>query len=304
MKSDSEPILAPLRDPSLPLVEEGSVIVARTFETERRIGETPHAGRLIINADDWGRDNETTQRTLECFQRGTISSVSGMVFMKDSERAAAIARERGIDAGLHLNLTAPFTAPGVTTRLHEHQQRLSSYLQRHRFSQAVFHPGLTQSFNYVVTAQLDEFSLLYGTRPARIDGHHHMHLCANVLMGGLLPQGTIVRRNFSFQPGEKSLWNRLYRRIVDRMLARRHRLTDYFFSLFPLEPPDRLRRIFALARDFAVEVETHPVKPEEYRFLTAGEIFHWAGDLPIARQFALSLRGSAGSAIAANTLGG
>ena len=60
-------------------------------------GEAPHAGRLIVNADDWGRDPRTTGRILDCALRGAVSSVSAMVFMEDSERAATLARERGID---------------------------------------------------------------------------------------------------------------------------------------------------------------------------------------------------------------
>jgi hypothetical protein len=205
-----------------------------------------------------------------------------MVFMQDSARASAIARERGIEAGLHLNLTTPFSAPGCPAQLVERQQELARYLTRHRLAQVVFHPGLVRSFEYVVAAQLDEFRRLYGAEPKRLDGHHHMHLCANVLLQGLLPPGTLVRRNFSFQPGEKSLWNRLYRRFVDGRLARRHRIVDFFFSLVPLAPPGRLERIFSLARQFVVEVETHPVNPEEYRFLAGGEIFRQIEDVRIA----------------------
>src|SRR4029077_2578918 len=96
---------------------------------------------------------------------------------------------------------------------------------------------------------------------------HTMNRIPNVVLGGFLPSGTIVRRNFSFQPGEKSLANRLYRKAVDRRLSRRHRLVDYLFSLLPLEPEGRLRRVLSLAREFVVEVETHPVKTDEYRFL-------------------------------------
>ncbi len=214
-----------------------------------------------------------------------------MVFMEDSERAAAMARERGIDAGLHLNFTTPYTAPGCPTGLAERQQELARYLLRHRLAQVVFHPGLIRSFEYVVAAQLDEFRRLYGADPQRFDGHHHMHLCANVLWQGLLPRGTTVRRSFSFQPGEKSLWNRLYRRFVDRCLARRHGLADYFFSLVPLERPGRLERIFSLARQSVVELETHPVNPEEYQFLAGGEIFRWAGDTPVALRYAVPRRG-------------
>jgi predicted glycoside hydrolase/deacetylase ChbG (UPF0249 family) len=249
--------------------------------------ESTQTGVLILNADDWGRDPETTERIFECFRYKTISSVSAMVFMEDSERAAAIAREHGVDAGLHLNLTTPFSARSCPLKLKERQHELASFLRRHSFARAVYHPWLGRSFEYVVRAQIEEYSRIYGTEPGRFDGHHHMHLSANVLFRGLLPIGTIVRRHFSEEPGEKPLRNRLFRQFTDVLLARRHRFVDFFFSLPPLEPPARLQRIFSLPSRFYVEVETHPVDPEEYRFLAGGEIFRWAGDCPIAPHYAV-----------------
>jgi hypothetical protein len=175
----------------------------------------------------------------------------------------------------------------------ERQHKVATYLLQHRLAQAVFHPALTRSFEYLVSAQRDEFCRLYGAAPERFDGHHHMHLCANVLLASLLPAGTVVRRNFSFQPGEKSFINRLYRQVVDSMLTRRHLLTDLFFSLEPLQPPARLQRIFSSARRFVVEVETHAVNPEEYRFLTGSEIFRHAGDCSVAPRYGVSPNGNA-----------
>jgi hypothetical protein len=285
MKCEVEPVPATRNSPDVPLGRKSSAIPGPAGEPAHWSPEAPPAGLLIINADDWGRDRETTDCTLECVLQGTVSSVSAMVFMADSERAAAIARERGIDVGLHLNFTTPFSVANPPAALMERQRELAERLLRHRLSQVLFYPRLMRSFQYVVSAQQDEFCRLYGALPARLDGHHHMHLCANVLLGRLLPHGTVIRRNFSFQLGEKSFGNRFYRKVVDRMLARRHRLTDFFFSLSPLEPPGRLERIFSLARRFVVEVETHPLDAEEYRFLAGGEIFRWAGDCPIARRF-------------------
>lgn len=259
---------------------------------ECKSGEAPQAGLLIINADDWGKDVETTERSLECILGGTVSSVSALVFMEDSERAARKACERRIDVGLHLNFTAPFSAAASPKRLLEHQQYLTQYLRGHKLARIVYHPGLSNSFGYVIAAQLEEFNRLYGAEPNRIDGHHHMHLCMNVLRGGFLPPGIIVRRNFSFQPGEKSLINRLYRRFVDLMLVRRYHITDFLFSLLPLEPAGRLERIFSLARQFIVEVETHPINLPEYKFLIEGEIFRLAGELPIAPRFTCSRFGN------------
>jgi hypothetical protein len=246
------------------------------------------AGSLIINADDWGRDENNTDQINKCFAHGTVSSVSAMVFMQDSERAANIARERGIDAGLHLNFTTPFSAPGCSGRLADRQRELAAYLQSHRFGRAIFHAGLVRSFDYVVAAQIEEFHRLYQRAPNRLDGHHHMHLCANVLFGKLLPVGTIIRRNESFLASEKGLLNRLYRRVLDSILVRRHRIVDFFFTLAPIKPPARLQRIFSLSREFAVELETHPVDPEEYRLLTSDEIFNKIGNLQIARKFDLA----------------
>jgi predicted glycoside hydrolase/deacetylase ChbG (UPF0249 family) len=233
------------------------------------------SGALIVNADDWGRDRPNTDRTLECVLRGAVTSVSAMVFMEDSVRAAAIARESGVDAGLHLNLTTPFSMSGCAAKLADHQRRLDRYVRYRKFASIVYHPVLTNSFEYVVAAQLEEFRRLYGADADRIDGHHHMHLCANVVLARLLPQGTMVRRNFTFGAGEKNPFNRRYRQFIDGVLAKRHRLTDMFFSLPPMEPR-RLERIFSAASDHVVELETHPVNAAEHRFLAGGEIFDWA----------------------------
>jgi hypothetical protein len=253
----------------------------------RSNSESHRSGVLIINADDWGRNAETTDRILECVVLGAVSSASGMVFMEDSERAAAMSRERGIDVGLHLNFTTPFSSSLAPPRLREHHRRVAHFLLRNRFCQIVYHPGLSASFNHVVMAQVEEFRRIYGAEPQRFDGHHHMHLCANVLFDRLVPTGTIIRRNFSFAPGEKSWINRFYRKSLDGRLQRRHRLVDFLFSLAPIQPVSRLQRIIQLAHRAVVEIETHPVNPEEYRFLTS-KVFLQLDDLQIAPRFAAS----------------
>jgi chitin disaccharide deacetylase len=247
------------------------------------------AGLLIINADDWGRTPLTTDRILDSVRCGSVSAVSAMVFMEDSERAAQLAHESAIDTGLHLNLTTPFTASQCAPpQLAERQQQLAAFLCRHSLARVLFNPFLSVSFEYVVKAQIDEFRRLYGAELARIDGHHHIHLCSNVLFKRLLPSGTHVRRNFSFQAEEKNVVNRLYRGWQDRMLARRHHLDAYFFSLPPLEPVTRLERIFSLATLHTVEVETHPVNAAEYNFLQSPQFhrlmekFHLPFPLPAA----------------------
>src|ERR1700756_3147095 len=150
--------------------ETGHLASMNAMVSSRWRSEVPEHGLLVINADDWGRNRETTDCTLECVQRGTISSVSAMVFMQDSERAAGIAREQEIDAGLHLNFTTPFSAANCPARLVQHQQKIAQCLTRHRLAQALFHPTLMRSFEYVASAQLEQFCRLYGRTPERLYG--------------------------------------------------------------------------------------------------------------------------------------
>ncbi len=244
------------------------------------------SGALIINADDWGRDREATDRTRECIRAGGVSSVSAMVFMADAERGAEIAREDGVDAGLHLNFTTPFAGLAVPAALADRQRVVGAFLS-HPAARLVYHPGLARAFEYLVSAQCDEFARLYGGAPRRIDGHHHMHLSMNVLLAGLLPAGSIARRHFSYEAGEKAIRNVAFRVFTNAVLTRRHRMTDYFFSLPPFAPEGRIARIFALARHAVVEVETHPVGAVEHRFLTGDGIRRVLGDLSVAPRFAL-----------------
>lgn len=238
------------------------------------------AGLLFMNADDWGRDPSTTDTIFECLRRNRVSCASGMVFMEDSERAADIARQNGFDIGLHLNFTTSFSDTNTLRSVAEHQRRIREYLRRSRLSECIFNPFLANSFQYSVAAQLDEYERLYGVRPTRLDGHHHKHLCANVVIGRLLPAGTRVRRNFSLKAGEKGFLNRSYRQVVDGLLKRRHQLTDYFFSIRPMEPA-RLKKILALSREFTIEVHTHPVEKDEFEFLTGDAFESLTESLPL-----------------------
>jgi len=236
---------------------------------------------IIINADDWGRSAGETNAALECFSAGRITSVSAMVFMDDSVRAAGLGRDTGIDVGLHLNLNERFSGKGVPHQLAAEHERIVGFLRRSRYAQLVYHPALRQSFRRVYEAQAAEFERLYGRPPSHVDGHQHMHLCSNLLLDGVIPKGQRVRRSFSFWPGEKSALNRAYRRFVDWRLSRRYRITDYFFALSQYLQEDRLSRVSILAREATVELMTHPGVKEEHAFLMSAEFAAFLRDLEV-----------------------
>ncbi len=222
---------------------------------------------LIINADDLGRSVRETDAALACYARWRISSVSAMVFMADSDRAAALARRAGVPVGLHLNLSEAFSTERAPPELTQRHDRVRRFLCASRYALVVYNPLLRGDFEAVVQAQLEEFGRLYGQAPHHIDGHQHMHLSTNVLVQKLLPHDIPVRRSFSFLSHQKGALNRWYRGRVDRTLERRHRLTAHFFSLSQQLREQGMARVTALARSNTVELMVHPAWPQEWSFL-------------------------------------
>ncbi|MDO5576798.1 MAG: ChbG/HpnK family deacetylase, partial [Fibrobacter sp.] len=227
---------------------------------------------IIINADDWGAEVGITDRILSCVDCKKVNSVSAMVFMKDSERAAKIALEKGIDTGLHLNFTLAFSSD-VPRRMRHCHESVISFLTKHKFSQIIYNPFLKREFAYVYQKQVDEYCRLYQKNAVRIDGHNHMHLCANIIWEHLIPQGTFVRRNYSFIENEKSFFNRKYRAIVDSMVKKRYKCTDYFFNIQQIVNTftgngnvDTLKTIL---KNSLSEILAHPGQEKDYRIINS-----------------------------------
>ena len=227
---------------------------------------------LIINADDWGRSVMETDAALRCYKAGRITSVSAMVFMDDSKRAAKLAKDHQLDdVGLHLNFSEEFTDASCPEALKEHHRRIVRFLRRNKYAQLLYNPLLRKAFACSYRAQTEEFARLFEKLPSHVDGHHHMHLCVNFLLGKRMPAGMRVRRNFSFWPGEKSRLNRAYRAVIDRFLARRYQVTDYFFDLTQCMEQGKLNRIATLAGSSNVELMTHPIVNKEEEYLMSDE---------------------------------
>lgn len=231
---------------------------------------------LIINADDWGRSRLETDRTLDCRLKGRVTSVSAMVFMEDSERAAELAGQHNMDVGLHLNLGENFSGKGMTEKLSRQHASIVRFLRCNKYALILYNPFLRRQFHDDYCAQLEEFLRLYGRPPSHVNGHLHDHLSTNMLVGKFIPPGTKVRRSFTFFAGERGSLNMAYRKMVDRSLARRYVLTDSFFSLKYSLKTGKVPRIAELARNAKVELMVHPENPPEYDFLMGngfGEIF-------------------------------
>jgi predicted glycoside hydrolase/deacetylase ChbG (UPF0249 family) len=222
---------------------------------------------VIITADDYGKDARTSDNILKCGFARRVSCASAMVFMDDSVRAASMSKGAGIEFGLHVNVTAPFTSGAVSPAIRSHQARTIRYLNSLSLAQVLTNPFLAGSFRTVFEAQVDEFRRLYGAPPAFYNGHHHMHLCANILSGGLLPAGARIRGTFTFERGEKGLANQWYRRRLQRLISRTYCSTGGFYTIAPVSDARRVSSLLQRGQTEDVEIEVHPELDEETEFL-------------------------------------
>lgn len=235
---------------------------------------------LIINADDFGKSLETTNNIVMCFREKRITSSSAMVFMQDSERAASLDLENGLEVGLHLNFDEQFTGDVPPLRVKEYLNQTATFLTGSKLRQVMYNPMLHRQFEYLYNVQYEEFLRLYHRPPSHINGHHHRHLCSNVLFGRIIPDGSRVRRSFTFMKGERSFGNRLYRRGVDTVLKRRYITTDMFFAASPAVEPNFLMQKVELAKNHNVELMVHLSSQWEVEYLMRQDFIDSIGEVP------------------------
>ena len=228
---------------------------------------------LIINGDDWGLKRDQTDAILACYRARRVTSASGMVYMADSARAAALARDDDVPVGLHLNLAEVFDASDIDPDVQDRQRRLVGHLSRGVWHRWGFAPTLRATVDLAIADQFAEFLRLYGRPPTHVDGHEHLHTNLTVLLSRELPAGMKMRPSFTFARGEKPWINRAMRASTNRIARRRHPGPTYFVSIRRVHPALGGSGFDALDRfaDGAVEVMTHPGWPDEFEALMSEE---------------------------------
>jgi predicted glycoside hydrolase/deacetylase ChbG (UPF0249 family) len=227
------------------------------------------SGLLIVNADDWGGERGTTDAILETFQAGRVTSTSGMVYMADSDRAAAVARRSNLPVGLHLNLTQPFSDPATPPPVRARQRRLTEFFAgagrdrrpgTAKLRRWIYDPGLRAEVDRAVADQVERFEALYGGPPTHFDGHNYVDLCPNVFLSRSLPTGSKMRNSLDRYPLDRTPMGAV-RTLRQALRARRFASTRFVLHIAELSLPDDPR--LALARSVPIEVMGHPDNPAE-----------------------------------------
>jgi len=226
---------------------------------------------LIVNADDVGASESTTDPAIASYDEGVISSVSAMVWMADSRRAAGLALERRIPVGLHLNLTLPFSDEGAPEDARAmHQQLVARFDSVSWMRDDAMFDERDPVIVAAIAHQLEAFRALYG-EPTHLDGHHHVHVHPAVL--------PCLPREYPIRPVIKKPSELIRRRSSrDRKLRKAFRTADGCVNFRQIHPSTGGAglQVLKFARRRVLDVMVHPQFSDEREALRTPE---WAAAL-------------------------
>jgi predicted glycoside hydrolase/deacetylase ChbG (UPF0249 family) len=233
---------------------------------------------LIINADDLGMNRQSTDRIIAACDRRLITSATAMVFMLDTARAAGLVSSTDIGVGLHLNFTMPFSGPCRNAKLHEHHGKLMRFFLSWRYCRYLYNPSIRKSVHYCFNVQLDEFLRVFDKQPTHIDGHHDIHLAANVVFGGVLPNGAKLRKFRDFD-NKNGIFDAFCRSRMADYLNNRFVTTDLLYSIEPLNDTSPARKI-CKAKSKNVELMVHPGMKEQDAYMNTDNYLQCINGVP------------------------
>jgi predicted glycoside hydrolase/deacetylase ChbG (UPF0249 family) len=233
---------------------------------------------LIVNADDLGLERPVSDSIVECFGSGAITSATALVWMRDSDRAAEVARREHIPTGLHLNLIEPYTAPDVPPRVAQTQRRVVERLGKGGLGAQLYHRAWSEDFGQCIRDQLSRFTELYGAPPTHLDGHRHMHLAMNALFSRALEPVHRCRRPVNRPRIESASHKRLARSALSVMVRLRFTTTDACFSVRSLHPElggSGFDETLVRAGRSSIELFVHPGYRDELPLLRSAAWRAW-----------------------------
>jgi predicted glycoside hydrolase/deacetylase ChbG (UPF0249 family) len=223
--------------------------------------------KLIINADDYGKDIPTTQAILDAFSKGLCSSITIIPTGEAYEEAIALAADNNIfeRIGLHINLMEgkPLTEPiRLLENFCDKEGAFNSSFHKNR---AVRLEGFSRVEKEAVALEIRaqiEKCRKSGLKLTHVDSHYHVHTRWEVwqVAKPLLREYGLTKVRISRNCGEKtSLTKLVYKYWYNKRLNRAgFKTVDYFGSakdvacLFSEKPQ-------IISSEDVVEVMIHPL---------------------------------------------
>ena len=223
--------------------------------------------RLIINADDFGWDVDTSRQTMLLFERGAITSATILLGCPATEMAIEFACKNAhrFSFGLHFNIVdrkRPFAVKAKSSLTANGLFPPSDFQRLRALAYMLDGDELREELR----AQLRELTR-GGVRVSHIDSHGHLHKYPSVISAiscMLQGEGAYAIRlpqslfqGFAFR---KRLQNRYFARYFKKL-----KTTDQFFMLERHNDPAWFERFLRQLHPGTTELGIHPGDEEEWR---------------------------------------
>lgn len=235
--------------------------------------------RVIVNADDFGLDENRTRAILQAYREGWISTTTVMANMSWFSRAIEMAKGSRLydNIGLHLNLTEgrPLTEPIKKSRLFCNEDGTYNAVFHNSKRYRLWLPAFERRAVAEEAAAQFEAYAKSGLTLWHLDSHHHVHTdwsVADIVLPLAKSYGfKTVRLSRNFGSG-LSLVKRLYKFWLNRKLRCSLRACVDFFSDFG----SFSRELKNLSDGFVFELMTHPLFSRDGKLDCNGELtdFH------------------------------
>lgn len=236
--------------------------------------------KLIINADDFGLDDETVDWTIKGFEAGKITSATIMAGMPATVRAVEYAKSHPqFSFGVHLCLVdeKPMSDPAKIPSMVD--PKAGKLWATRQFIVRNF-LGLVKvvDIKTEMKAQIESLQAL-GLKISHVDGHGHNHRLPQSIkaLKELQSEGVIgnkVRRCQNLYFGKPGLLGKLINGPMQKHLDRSFKMTDYFLMTAGHTQDEKwFSKSVANLPDGVTEIGIHPGKTEEWRHIDCEDCY-------------------------------
>jgi hopanoid biosynthesis associated protein HpnK len=165
------------------------------------------AGRLIVNADDFGLCEGVNKAVKRAHTEGILTSATIMVGMPAAAQAVELAGEMpDLGVGVHLNLTegAPISKDQRVKILLDGSCEFSFSLGK-LVARSMLSKAVRQAIEIELAEQI-QWLIAGGIKPTHLDSHKHIHTCPGIwpVVIGLAKRFGIGAIRWPFEPAQVS----------------------------------------------------------------------------------------------------
>lgn len=236
--------------------------------------------KLIVNADDFGLNDETVDWTIEGFELGKITSATIMAGMPATALAVEYAKSHPqFSFGVHLCLVdeKPLSDPAKIPSMVD--PKTGKLWPTRQFIIRNF-LGLVkvEDLKTEMRAQIDALKLM-GLKISHVDGHGHNHRLPQAIkaLQELQSEGVIddkVRRCQDLFIGKPGLLSKMINKPMQKRLVKSFKMTDHFLmAAGHTQDVKWFSRAVANLPDGITEIGIHPGKTEDWRRIDCEDCF-------------------------------